>query len=165
MKNLLMIFLGWVCTTSISAQTHTLRATVDQATTVEMTVRIENNIAYVHRSPVAFDATAQHGIADLAGVEIGDGTITIPDDGERYWIVPYDAQVEAFTPTFTYLCLKCYCMEGPGTCKIIQNGCYFETCNVCMLVLYPCTAVLVEKNQILLKGPFAILKASEIVIE
>lgn len=161
MKNLLLIFLGWVCTTGIFAQTHTLRANLDANRTVEMTVRIENQIAYVSRQAVPFDASAKHGIHDLAGAEFGEGTIALPNDGGSYWAVPFDGEIQEINRPL--LCFNCICIDK-NECDVVGRTCYIGSCYSCLLALFPCNMT-PNQGQILIQGPFTLIKAGSIVLE
>ncbi|MEZ4942193.1 MAG: hypothetical protein R3D58_15050 [Saprospiraceae bacterium] len=166
MKKLLLFMLGWVWISCLSAQTQTLRANLDKSTTVEMTVRMENDIAYVRRAAIPFDAAAKHGIHDLAGVEFGEGTITIPKNGETYWIVPFNTQMEAINAVsfFHHFCFRCNCMEN-GECKTFKRECYLYTCDACILTLYVCNPDKNPSGKAVSTGPFVILNALQIIYE
>lgn len=153
--------LGWACASSLSAQTQTLRANLDKNTTVEMTIRMENDIAYVHRSPVGFDAAAKHGIHNLAGAKFGDGTIELPNDGGTYWLISFAGQIQEFNSP--RLCFTCKCMDT-GECETYGPECYLGSCYSCLLIIYPCY-LKPPINKPLMQGPATLLKAKSIVQE
>ncbi len=161
MKKLLLFMLGWVCISCLSAQTQTLRANLDKSTTVEMTVRMENDIAYVRRAAVPFDAAAKHGIHNLAGAKLGEGTIELPNDGGTYWLMSFDGQIQEINRP--RLCFNCMCMYS-GECEIRGPECYLGSCDMCLLVIFPCHLNPMH-NQPLTQGSVALIKAKSIIQE
>ena len=164
MKNLLLIFLGCAVATCLQAQTQTFTSNIDQAGTVKMTVRIQNNIAYVHRTTVPNDATLGSSIFNMAGVEIREGVITVPEDGGIYWIVPFDGSVSEIGIQPSYYCIDCVCVDqGRGVCRIEGRSCFLNTCNGCALLVFPC--IKGSQGSPIFTGPFALVKAGQVVSE
>lgn len=154
--------LGWVWISCLSAQTQTLRANLDKSTTVEMTVRMENDIAYVRRAAIPFDAAAKHGIHNLAGAKLGEGTIELPNDGGTYWLVSFNGQIQEINRP--RLCFDCRCMNVGGQCETRGPECYLGNCGTCLLILYPCY-LMPPNSQPLIQGPVILLKAKSIIQE
>lgn len=154
--------LGCACMSCLSAQTQTLRANLDKNTTVEMTVRMKNGNAYVHRAEVPFDAAAKHGIYDLAGAKFGEGTIELPDDSETYWLMSFNGQIHEMN--MPRLCFECKCMDSGGECETRGPECYLGSCNMCLLIIFPCYLE-PQNRQPLMQGPAILLKAKSIIQE
>lgn len=159
MKTLFLILLVWATASGLNAQSQTFKGNIDRSTTVEMTIRIKNDIAYIHRSTLPFDAKVGSGIFNTTDLLLTDKVISAPMDGATYWIVPFDGNVHEFTVEPPYFCYDCACLDE-GSCDSDGKRCYIDSCNTCALLVYPCGYR--AGLNFIFSGSFALVKAREV---
>lgn len=159
----------------LHAQNYVLQARAADNTCRQLNIRIEQGIAYVHLSDIPEDALLTPMVYDLSGLGIQDGTITIPEDGNTYWLVNFD-NPEMGTPVEeTRICVKCKCLDQEPGCRLTERyvngrhdvGCANYGCNACMLYRVPCglRSMSGDPSGDTIAGSFAIIKANKIVFE
>ncbi len=87
-----------------------------------------------------------------------DGTFTVPNDGNKYWVVPFDGS----KPVLMQIggnARVCECFAS-GNCKVVGIGCAWDGCNEC----HWATKSGGTGGILKFKGGAVFIKASSIVI-
>ena len=100
------------------AATYELLARSAENACKQMNIRVEQGIAYIQLSDIPADEHLAQTVFDLAGLGIQDGTILIPDDGNKYWFIGFDSQGAAVPNPNERICVKCTCLDRLTGCRI-----------------------------------------------
>jgi hypothetical protein len=157
------------------SQTYELKTRTGIDTYKQMNIRIENNTAYVKLSDIPKDESIIPAAFDLAGLGINDASIIIPDDGNTYWFVNFDNPETSAPGPIGPMCIACLCGDRSGkncdrTYLRIPDlvfGCINKGCYVCILKRGFCNSrgIIEENTETEVTGPFAIIKAEQIIFE
>lgn len=156
------------------AQSYELQARTGENACKQMNIRIEQGTAYIQLSDIPADEKLEQTVFDLAGLNIQDGTITIPDDGNKYWFVNFDAFGAAVPNPNDRICVRCDCLDRQTGCMKTgryaldryEIGCKNYGCNACMLSRIPCGSGMSGKSTgEPIPGSVVIIKANQIIFE
>jgi len=134
MKQLFIIVFLTTFVYSLPAQTFISRK--GDGNCAQMTIRYDGNTVYYHLDKVDGNCADYHMmIINLTAIRIVDKQLTFPDDGQKYWIISFDAnEPPSEAERGRSWCVWCRCAwPSQGDCNsFVLNGGYCDgNCYVC----------------------------------
>lgn len=124
---------------SSNAQPYVSKLT--NATCREISIRWENENVIYHTAQMECGDEIRTTFYNLTDIPFGnDHRFTIPDDGNSYWLIPFDGSGPYLTERKKAYCVNCFCYDGgTGYCSFYFGGgyCCYGSC-ACSLVIYEC---------------------------
>lgn len=115
----LLVLLIFPCL--LIAQESTYKSKVSKDTYVEMTLRIEDGVAYYSLSPISADPRVFASVYDLSGGERTDDGGIIPNEGV-YYFIPFNGTSPRVCAGDWSINCSCYGNNGNGTCNVSWSG-------------------------------------------
>ena len=117
MKKLSIIAIVFCFSNSVIAQTY--QSKLNNGTCAEMSLRYDASGLYYHLNEITCEGQTVK-FYNLTSISYNSAGFTIPDDGENYWLIPFDGSGPYLLQKTKAYCVSCFC-DGDGYCSFYFN--------------------------------------------